>query len=93
MEKNSTYTLNRNIVWAKAEYTLELALEFQKMVVEGFALYFFNRHAIYHSYYMSAKGYSIKLGSSIDILVYFSIISIIMLFLVPARKGSFWDAD
>jgi hypothetical protein len=38
---------------------------------------------------MSAKGYGLsRYGSSIDILVYFSIISIIIsLFLVPARKG------
>jgi hypothetical protein len=28
--KDSTYTLNRDIVWAKAEYALELAFKFQK---------------------------------------------------------------
>jgi hypothetical protein len=28
--KDSTYTLNRDIVWAKAEYALELALNFKK---------------------------------------------------------------
>jgi hypothetical protein len=40
----------RDIVWAKAEYALELAFK-KVMVVEGFAI-FFNRHAIYdHSYY------------------------------------------
>jgi hypothetical protein len=38
--KDSTYTLNRDIVWAKAEYALELALISKVMVVEGFALYF-----------------------------------------------------
>jgi hypothetical protein len=27
--KDSTYTLNRDIVWAKAEYALELALNFK----------------------------------------------------------------
>jgi hypothetical protein len=50
MEKTA-HTLLIEIVWAKAEYALELALNSKVMVVEGFAI-FFNRHAIYdHSYY------------------------------------------
>jgi hypothetical protein len=40
---------------------------------------------------MSAKGYGIFLGMVAALMVYFSIISI--MFDVPARKGSFWDAD
>jgi hypothetical protein len=47
----TAHTLLIETLYAKAEYALELALNFKVMVVEGFALYF-NRHAIYdHSYY------------------------------------------
>jgi hypothetical protein len=50
--KDSTYTLNRDIVWAKAEYALELALNFKSNGSRRICAIFFNRHAIYdHSYY------------------------------------------
>jgi hypothetical protein len=49
--KDSTYTLNRDIVWAR-EYALELALNFKSNGSRRICAIFFNRHAIYdHSYY------------------------------------------
>jgi hypothetical protein len=49
--KDSTYTLNRDIVWAKAECARELALNFKSNGSRRICA-IFNRHAIYdHSYY------------------------------------------
>jgi hypothetical protein len=48
----AAHTLNRDIVWAKAEYALELALNFKSNGSRRICAIFFNRHAIYdHSYY------------------------------------------
>jgi hypothetical protein len=39
--KDSTYTLNRDIVWGKGRICARAGFKFQKvMVVEGFALFF-----------------------------------------------------
>jgi hypothetical protein len=57
--KDSTYTLNRDIVWAKAEYALELALNFKKSNGSRRICYIFVFMIIAT---MSAKGYGIFLG-------------------------------
>jgi hypothetical protein len=67
----------------KGRICARAGFKFQKvMVVEGFALYFLIGMQFMIIATMSAKGwYLSRYGSSIDILVYFSIISIIIMFI------------
>jgi hypothetical protein len=64
------------------------------MVVEGFALYFLIGMFMIIAT-MSAKGYGIFLGMVAALISWFTspLVLLLCLFLVPARKGSFWDAD
>jgi hypothetical protein len=89
MEKTA-HTLNRDIVWAKAEYA-RAGFKFQKvMVVEGFALYFLIGMQ-FMIIAMSAKGYGIFLGMVAALISWFTspLLVLLCLFLVPARKGVF----
>jgi hypothetical protein len=80
--------LNRDIVWAKAEYALELALNF-KSNGSRFALYFLIGMQFMIIATMSAKGYGIFLGM-VALISWFTsplLVLLLCLFLVPARKG------
>jgi hypothetical protein len=68
---------------------------FQKvMVVEGFAIFLIGMQFMIIAT-MSAKGYGIFLGMVAALISWFTspLLVLLCLFLVPARKGSFWDAD
>jgi hypothetical protein len=87
--KDSTYTLNRDIVWAKAEYALELALNFKSNGSRRICAIFFNRQFMIIAT-MSAKGYGIFLGMVAALISWFTsplLVLLLFLFLVPARKG------
>jgi hypothetical protein len=64
------------------------------MVVEGFALYFLIGMQFMIIATMSAKGYGIfRYAALISWFTSPLLVLLLCLFLVPARKGSFWDAD
>jgi hypothetical protein len=69
--KDSTYTLNRDIVWAKAEYALELALNFKSNGSRRICAIFFNRQFMIIAT-MSAKGYGIFLGMVAALISWFT---------------------
>jgi hypothetical protein len=77
----------------KAEYALELALNFKIMVVEGFAIFFY-RHAIMIIATMSAKGVHLS-GMVAALISWFTsplLVLLLCLFLFQPVRG-FWDAD
>jgi hypothetical protein len=98
MEKcawKTAHTLNRDIVWAKAEYALELALNFKSNGSRRICYIFLIGMQFMIIATMSAKGYGIFLGM-VALISWFTsplLVLLLCLFLVPARKGSFWDAD
>jgi hypothetical protein len=89
--KDSTYTLNRDIVWARQNMRSSWQIS-KVMVVEGFAYFLIGMQFMIIAT-MSAKGYGIFLGMVALISWFTSPLLVLLLFLVPARKGSFWDAD
>jgi uncharacterized membrane protein len=66
------------------------------MIAEGFALYFILGMLFFVFATVSAKGYGIILSALATIIAGVTspiIILLLCLFIVPAREGSFWDAD